>query len=71
MVVHLLDELGLAYTEKNISTDIEAAAELLDHGGKGQVPYLIDTTTGIDLYESAAIAEYLQTMYGNPPVGEK
>lgn len=70
MIVHLLQELGVEYEEKNITTDIEAAAELLDHGGKGQVPYLIDSATGADLYESAKIAEYLDTMYGEAG-GEK
>lgn len=66
MIVHLLDELGVPYEEKNITTDIEAASELLTHGGKGQVPYLIDSATGVDLYDSAKIAEYLETMYGAP-----
>jgi glutaredoxin len=64
MIVHLLNELGIAYKERNIVTDFEAAVELIEHGGQPQVPYMIDDATGTDLYESEQIAEYLQTMYG-------
>ncbi len=69
MIVHLLDELGLKYKERNIVTDFEAAVELIENGGKPQVPYLIDDATGVDLYETEKIAEYLQTMYGGEKTG--
>ncbi len=38
-------------------------------GGKSQFPYLIDPNTGIKMYESADIIEYLYETYGNgkPP----
>ncbi len=39
--------------------------ELLNKGGKTQVPYLEDTETGVSLYESIDIIEYLKTHYGN------
>ncbi len=36
---------------------------LLERTGKVQVPYLIDPNTGIEMYESAAIIDYLETTY--------
>jgi glutaredoxin len=71
MIVHLLDELNVKYKERNIVTDFEAAVELIENGGRPQVPYLIDDATGVDLYETEKIAEYLQTMYGNAGTREK
>ena len=35
-------------------------AELIARGGKRQTPYLVDTETGIEMYESADIIEYLR-----------
>lgn len=61
--IHGLEELGLKYTEKNIS-DPEAEAELIAKGGEHKVPFLVDDQTGICLYESGAIVSYLQGEYG-------
>ena len=36
---------------------------LLERTGRVQVPYLIDPNTGIEMYESAAIIDYLQKTY--------
>jgi glutathione S-transferase len=38
--------------------------ELLARAGKVQVPYLVDSNTGIGMFESAAIREYLLDTYG-------
>lgn len=35
--------------------------ELMSRGGKRQVPYLVDTKTQIEMYESNDIIEYLNT----------
>ena len=34
-------------------------AELIARGGKRQTPYLVDTDTGVEMYESADIIAYL------------
>ncbi|MGB5548321.1 MAG: glutathione S-transferase N-terminal domain-containing protein [Polyangiales bacterium] len=34
-------------------------------GGRYQFPYLVDPNTGVDMYESADIVEYLFSEYGN------
>lgn len=34
--------------------------ELIKRGGKSQVPYLIDGETGVEMYESEDILEYLR-----------
>jgi len=55
---------------KDIS-DAEIQAELVARGGKSQVPYLVDTDTGIEIYESDDIVNHLQSCYGkggNTPV---
>lgn len=59
-------ELGIGdkVTEKNIA-DEGIAEELIERGGKRQVPYLIDTECGEALYESEDIANYLTERYGN------
>lgn len=38
-------------------------AELLKRAGKVQVPYLVDPNTGTEMFESAAIREYLSATY--------
>lgn len=44
-------------------TNKELAVELIEHGGKRQVPYLIDSDTKISMYESRDIIDYLKTHY--------
>ena len=56
------EELGLSFEEKNIADDA-VAAELIARGGKRQVPYLIDSERGIEMYESGDIDVYLRTQY--------
>ncbi|OYV28163.1 MAG: hypothetical protein B7W98_00115 [Parcubacteria group bacterium 20-58-5] len=55
-------ELGLTFDEKNIADDA-VAAELVARGGKRQVPYLVDSERGVELYESADIDAYLREQY--------
>lgn len=76
-VIRKLNELGIEYKELNIA-DPEIAKELLEHGGKRQVPYLDDedpcenakhhtpclVDDGVEMYESADIVEYLGKNYG-------
>jgi glutaredoxin len=52
-------ELGISFEEKNIADDA-VAAELIARGGKRQVPYLIDSEKGVEMYESDDIVAYLR-----------
>jgi len=45
------EELKLSFDEKNIA-DPAVAAELIEKGGKRQVPYLIDSDANVEMYES-------------------
>lgn len=58
-----IGDLGLEINELNIA-DESVAAELLEKGGKRQVPYLIDDSTGTTMYESSDIVDYLEKQYG-------
>jgi glutathione S-transferase len=43
--------------------------ELIERGGKAQFPYLVDSNTGTEMYESSDIVDYLFAEYGDgkPP----
>lgn len=56
------EELGITFEEKNIADDV-VAAELVARGGKRQVPYLVDSERGVEMYESGDISEYLRANY--------
>ena len=64
-VREVIEELGIQeqVQEKNIS-DEAVVAELIERGGKRQVPYLIDTQMGEAMYESEDIANHLKEHYG-------
>lgn len=55
-------ELGIELDERNIN-NLAVEAELLEKGGKRQVPYLFDPATGTGLYESDAIVEHLHASF--------
>lgn len=63
MALQKVNELGLQIEEKNIADDA-VAAELVERGGKRQVPYLIDSERNVEMYESADIVSYLDEHYG-------
>ena len=52
---------GVAYEEKNIADDA-VAAELIQIGGKRQVPFIIDGE--VMMYESDDIVAYVEKTYG-------
>jgi glutathione S-transferase len=55
-------ELGVAFDERNINNPA-IEAELIAQGGKAQVPYLVDTDTGIAMYESEDIIAHLHASF--------
>lgn len=61
-VLDVARELGLPMEEKSID-DPAIAAELALRGGKRQVPYLVDSERGVEMYESEDIAAYLRANY--------
>ncbi|MAZ30144.1 glutaredoxin [bacterium] len=63
-VLPLIDELKLDVEMKDISTDETARAELIEKGGKQQVPYLVDADKEVAMYESDDIMDYLELNYG-------
>lgn len=62
-VLAVLDRLNLEVEKKDI-TDAKLQEELIQHGGKPQVPYLIDGAQGVAMYESDDIVAHLQKNYG-------
>ena len=64
MVIHKLEDLELAYEEKNIAEQ-EIADELVERGGKRQVPYLVDTDAELEMYESGDIVKHLDVRYAS------
>lgn len=63
-VLATAEALGLQIDLKNIVADPLLREELIKRGGKGQVPYLVDTQTETEMYESEDISAYLTTHYG-------
>ena len=62
LVLGVVEELGIQVEQKNIADDA-VATELIQRGGKRQVPYLVDSEKNIEMYESEDIAHYLQQNY--------
>jgi glutathione S-transferase len=64
-----LTKLGLDFVAHNVPDQNALKHEqLVQAGGKDEVPFLIDHTSGVKLYESAAIISYLDKAYGHPSV---
>lgn len=61
-VLDTATELGVVFEEKNIADDA-VAAELVARGGKRQVPYLVDSERGVEMYESDDIVAYVREQY--------
>ena len=59
----MIDEMKLEVELKDISSDEAARAELVEKGGKQQVPYLVDTDKEVAMYESDDIMDFLEINY--------
>lgn len=65
-VLGKVNELGITVNEKNIS-DENNVRELIEKGGKRQVPYLIDGECSASMYESDKIINYLNRKFNAGP----
>ncbi len=61
-VINKMEDLGLSWEEKNVA-DFGVYDELSKRGEKRQEPYLVDRNTGIEMYESGPIIDYLERNY--------
>ena len=59
----MAENLGVDFDLKDIESDDAIAAELVEKGGKRQVPYLVDTDKDVAMYESNDIIEYIRDNY--------
>ena len=56
------DVYGMSFDLKDV-TDSTLEAELIEKGGRDQTPFLVDSETGVMLYESQVIIDYLHQQY--------
>lgn len=59
-VLDFADEHSIQFELKNIA-DEHVVAELIERGGKRQVPYLVDHDAAQEMYESDDIVAYLDS----------
>ena len=57
------DEIGVAFNLKDISADDALREELIEKGGKQQVPYMVDPENEVAMYESDDIIAYVKENY--------
>lgn len=64
-VRRLLTELDLDFIHRSCPRgESPNRRRLEERGGRVRVPYLVDPNTGVEMYESRDIAEYLLRTYG-------
>lgn len=69
LVRETLTELEIAHLYHSTARGSPTRASLKEMTGRFQVPYLIDPNTGVTMWESAEICEYLVEMYGPDAAG--
>ncbi len=67
-VLAVIERLGLEADLRDIVESDEYEQELVAHGGKSSVPYLVDEEKGVALYESDDIIAHLERQYGREAV---
>lgn len=70
-VFERLSELELPYVWRTTARGSPSRAELKELTGRVQVPYLEDENTGVAMFESQEIIEYLDQVYGPGAPGAK
>jgi glutaredoxin len=66
-VLREAETIRVSFRLKDISGDEALASELMEHGGKRQVPFLVDSENGINMYESEDIINYIKA-YKTPVI---
>ena len=66
-VQNFLEDRGIEYEERDVYENEAWMDELLELGGKRQMPYLVDTERGVSMYESQDIITYVADTYGERP----
>jgi glutaredoxin len=61
--------LEVPYLLRNVAKGSPKREAFVELSGKMQVPYLVDPNTGVEMFESAHIVDYLGATYG--PQGER
>jgi glutathione S-transferase len=61
-----LSELELPYVLHTVAKGSPKRRDFVALSGKMQVPYLVDPNTGVTMFESLAIEQYLEATYGVP-----
>jgi len=64
------ENMGVQFNLKDISADQTLAEELIEKGGKRQVPYLVDEERSVSMYESGDIVKYLEEHYSGSKEGK-
>jgi len=63
LVRETLCELEISYRLHNVARGSARREAFVARSGKMQVPYLVDPNTDVEMFESAAIIDYLQATY--------
>ena len=58
-----VERLGLTVLERDIN-EPDVVEELIERGGKKQVPYLVDVENAVEMYESEDIIAYVAEHFG-------
>jgi len=58
-VQNFAEQFGIEFETRDIG-DPAISEELVERGGKRQVPYLVDVENAVEMYESEDIIGYLQ-----------
>ena len=58
-----LNDKGVDYKTRDIHENPDYLEELLELGGKRQIPFLIDEERGVSLYESDDIIDYVEKFW--------
>ena len=62
-VLDFVEEHGIEIDEREVYSSDEHMNELMEKGGKRQIPFLHDTKKETMMYESGDIMEYLKDHY--------
>ena len=58
-----LTTLEIPYRLRNVARGSARREAFVERSGKMMVPYLVDPNTGVEMFESSEIVQYLQETY--------